>query len=142
MLGSNWPNNGEIDIIEGVNEQSTNQMTLHTSDGCSINNSGFSGSLSTSNCYVEASGQSSNAGCAITDSSTQSYGNGFNSADGGVYATEWTSSAINVYFWPNSSVPSDITSGNPDPSGWGTPAAKFAGNCDIDSHFNNLQIVS
>jgi hypothetical protein len=141
MLGSNWPNNGEIDIIEGVNTQSNNQMTLHTSDGCSINNSGFSGSLETSNCYVEASGQSTNAGCGILSSSSQSYGDGFNQANGGVYATEWTSSGINIWFFSRSSIPSDITSGNPNPSGWGTPAAAFSGSCDIDSHFNNLQIV-
>ncbi|KAJ6119251.1 hypothetical protein N7523_003531 [Penicillium sp. IBT 18751x] len=140
MLGNNWPNNGEIDIIEGVSTASTNQMTLHTSDGCSINDSGFSGSLTTGNCYVEASGQSPNSGCAIQGSDTQGYGDGFNQAGGGVYATEWTSDAINIYFFSNSSVPSDITSGNPDPSGWGTPAASFAG-CDIDSHFSELQIV-
>lgn len=141
MLGSDWPNNGEIDIIEGVNTQSVNQMTLHTSDGCSINNSGFSGTLETSNCYVEASGQSANSGCAILSSSDQSYGDGFNKANGGVYATEWTSSGINIWFFPNSSIPSDITSGKPNPSSWGTPSAAFAGSCDIDSHFNNLQIV-
>lgn len=141
MLGSNWPSNGEIDIIEGVNDQSQNQMTLHTSDGCSIENSGFSGTLDTSNCYVDASGQSANSGCAIQNSNTQSYGSGFNNAGGGVYATEWTGDAISVWFFPSSSIPSDISSGSPDPTGWGTPAAKFAGSCDIDSHFNDLQIV-
>ncbi|OQD73046.1 hypothetical protein PENDEC_c017G05308 [Penicillium decumbens] len=141
MLGSNWPNNGEIDIIEGVNTQSTNQMTLHTSDGCSINSFGYSGSLNTDNCYVEADGQSANSGCAIQSSSTQSYGDGFNQAGGGVYATEWTSDAINVWFFPNSSVPYDITHGVPNPLLWGLPAARFSGDCDIDSHFNELQIV-
>lgn len=141
MLGSSWPNNGEIDIIEGVNDQSSNQFTLHTSDGCSIDNTGLSGSVQTSNCYVQASDQSENAGCAITSSSDSSYGDGFNGNGGGVYATEWTGDAINVWVFPNSSIPSDISSGSPDPSGWGTPSARFAGNCDIDSHFNDLQIV-
>ena len=141
MLGSNWPSNGEIDIIEGVNDQSQNQMTLHTSDGCSLQNTGFSGNLDTSNCYVDASGQSPNSGCAIMNGNTQSFGSGFNDAGGGVYATEWTGDAISVWFFPSSSIPSDISSGNPDPTGWGTPAAKFAGSCDIDSHFNDLQIV-
>ncbi|KAJ5921700.1 CAZyme family GH16 [Penicillium verhagenii] len=141
MLGSDWPNHGEIDIIEGVNQGTTNQMTLHTSDDCSITNSGFTGTLDTSNCYVEASGQSANSGCAIVNSDTSSYGDGFNNADGGVYATEWTDSAINIWFFANSSIPSDITSGSPDPSGWGTPAASFSGDCDISSHFSNLQIV-
>jgi hypothetical protein len=141
MLGDNWPSNGEIDIIEGVNEQSTNQAALHTSPGCSIKHSGFSGSVDTSNCYVKASGQSDNAGCAITSNNTQSYGNGFNKAGGGVYATEWTSNAIKVWFFPSASVPSDISKGSPNPSGWGNPMAAFAGSCDIDSHFKELQIV-
>ena len=141
MLGPNWPTTGEIDIIEGVNQANYNQMTLHTSDGCSINNSGFSGTLETSNCYVEASDQSANSGCAIIDTDQQSYGDGFNNADGGVYATEWTSDGINIWFFANSSIPSDITSGSPNPSGWGTPAASFSGDCDIDAHFSNLQIV-
>ncbi|KAJ5996062.1 hypothetical protein N7522_007722 [Penicillium canescens] len=141
MLGSDWPNNGEIDIIEGVNGQSSNQMTLHTSSGCSISNSGFTGTLETDDCYVDASGQTANAGCAIDNGNTQSFGSGFNDAGGGVYATEWTGSAINVWHFPSYSVPSDITSGNPVPSNWGTPAARFAGSCDINSHFKDLQIV-
>jgi hypothetical protein len=30
MLGPNWPNAGEIDIIEGVNSNHNNLMSLHT----------------------------------------------------------------------------------------------------------------
>lgn len=140
-VGGDWPNNGEIDIIEGVNQQTNNAMTLHTSDGCTINNSGFTGTLSTSNCYINAPGQSNNAGCGIQSTSSQSYGDGFNSIQGGVYATEWTSEAISIWFFPRGSIPGDISSGNPNPAGWGTPAAKFQGNCDIDSHFGPQQIV-
>jgi hypothetical protein len=55
---------------------------------------------------------------------------------------EWTSSYIRTFFFPRGSVPSDITSGSPNPSGWGTPAALFEGNCNIDSHFGAQQIVS
>ncbi|KAJ5787983.1 hypothetical protein N7457_002973 [Penicillium paradoxum] len=141
MLGPDWPKNGEIDIIEGVNEQSQNQMALHTTNGCSIQSTGFTGSLDTSNCYVEASGQSANSGCSIRNENTQSYGTGFNNAGGGVYATEWTGSAINIWFFPSYAVPGDIHSGKPNPAGWGTPAGRFAGGCDINSHFNNLQLV-
>jgi hypothetical protein len=116
-------------------------MTLHTSDGCSIDPTGFSGSLLTSNCYVQASGQDNNAGCGIQATSSNSYGAGFNGAGGGVYATEWTGNAISIWFFPRSSIPGDISSGNPNPSSWGIPAARFAGNCDIDSHFTDMQIV-
>ncbi|KAJ5977673.1 hypothetical protein N7501_001015 [Penicillium viridicatum] len=141
MLGSNWPNNGEIDIIEGVNEQTQNQMALHTSNGCTINNTGFTGTLDTANCYVQAPGQSANSGCSIRSDSTQSYGTGFNNVGGGVYVTEWTGTAISVWFFPSYAVPGDISSGNPNPAGWGAPTARFAGGCDINSHFNDMQIV-
>lgn len=34
---SNWPNNGEIDVMEAVNQATDgNQMTLHTTKGCSV----------------------------------------------------------------------------------------------------------
>lgn len=35
MYGPNWPASGEIDIIEGVNLNTHNSITLHTSPGCS-----------------------------------------------------------------------------------------------------------
>lgn len=130
-----------MDIIEGVHEQTTNLMAGHTSDGCTIANTGFSGSLQASNCYVSAPNQASNAGCGISASSAQSYGAGFNSAGGGVYATEWTSSAISIWFWPRNAIPGDVSGGNPNPAGWGTPVAKFAGGCDIDAKFKDMQIV-
>lgn len=130
-----------MDIIEGVHEQTTNLMAGHTSDGCTIANTGFSGSLQASNCYVSAPNQASNAGCGISASSAQSYGAGFNSAGGGVYATEWTSSAISIWFWPRNAIPGDVSGGNPNPAGWGTPVAKFTGGCDIDAKFKDMQIV-
>ncbi|KAJ0421848.1 concanavalin A-like lectin/glucanase domain-containing protein [Aspergillus carlsbadensis] len=142
ILGPDWPSGGEIDIIENVNEATNNHMTLHTSDGCSIEPTGFSGSLLTSNCYVQAPGQENSAGCGIQATSSNSYGAGFNSAGGGVYATEWTGNAISIWFFPRSSIPGDISSGNPNPSSWGIPpVARFAGSCDIDSHFTNMQII-
>ncbi|KAA8643526.1 hypothetical protein EYZ11_004286 [Aspergillus tanneri] len=141
LVGPNWPNNGEVDIIEGVNDQSKNKMALHTSDGCKIDNTGFSGSLTTSNCFISAPGQDANAGCGIEAPSPQSYGTGFNGNGGGVFATEITGSAISIWFFPHGRVPGDIGSGNPNPSSWGTPDGRFAGACDINAHFKGLQIV-
>jgi hypothetical protein len=144
LVGPDWPFNGEIDIIEGVNSQASNDMTLHTGPGCSMsNNGGSSGTMTTPNCYVNAPGQSTNAGCQITTTNTQSYGAGFNAMGGGVYATEWTSEYIDIHFFPRGNIPSDISSGNPDPSTWGTALASFSGgNCGIDTFFKNQQIVS
>jgi beta-glucanase (GH16 family) len=33
---ADWPYEGEVDIVEGVNDQSPNQSTLHTSAGCTM----------------------------------------------------------------------------------------------------------
>ena len=55
---------------------------------------------------------------------------------------QWTSTGIKVWFWNhNTGVPSDITNGNPNPNGWGTPQANFGG-CNFDSYFSNHNIVS
>jgi hypothetical protein len=139
---TNWPTDGEIDIIEGVNSGSVNRMTLHTNNpSCTIGGNAFTGSVETSDCNVNAAGQSANAGCGINASGDDSYGEGFNSGNGGVYATEWTDSSIKVWYFPRSSIPADIASGSPDPTGWGTPQAGFEGGCDIASSFKNQQII-
>jgi hypothetical protein len=139
-VGQNWPQDGEIDILEGVNSQTTNSVTLHTSSGCKLESTGAmpSSKLSTSDC---GSNNGFN-GCGFETENTQGYGDGFNSVGGGVYAMEWTSEAIKVFFFPRSSIPSDISSGSPDTSTWGPPVASFSGSgCDIDSHFTNHNIV-
>jgi len=138
-----WPNGGEVDIIEGVNTQNTNSMTVHTSSGCSIssNSSAMTGELVTDNCDVAAPNQLSNQGCSIESGNTNSYGDGFNAIGGGVYATEWTSSGISVWFFPRGAIPADLSSGTPEPSSWGLPTANFAGACDWDEKVVNQQIV-
>lgn len=51
---ASWPVGGEIDIIEYVNNHKSDLMTLHTSDGCSINgdSSTMTGEVSTTVCDV------------------------------------------------------------------------------------------
>lgn len=143
MLGPNWPNDGEIDIIEGINDNTNNAMTLHTSDGCSIaNDTAFSGTEVYSDCYIYASNQPSNAGCSIENQETSSYGSDFNSIGGGVIVTEWTSSAINIWWFPRGTTPADLTAGNPNPASWIEPVAQYQGGCNIPSYFADLQIVN
>ena len=143
MVGENWPNNGEIDIVEGVNDQFTNSMTLHTNEGVVVSNgTDFSGNLFTANCDINAPDQAANAGCSIGDISNLTFGADFNTAGGGVYATEWTSESIKIWFFPRGSFPDDITSSTPDPdANWGTPNSIFQGSFDMDDHFNNLSII-
>lgn len=143
MVGPDWPTGGEIDILEGVNEQTKNAMTLHTASGCEIGSdtSIFAGEVTTPNCYIDATGQGKNVGCSIESPSTDSYGVGLNAISGGVYATQWTAEAISVYYFPRGSVPEDVLGDAPNPDGWGLPAAKFTGGCDIDNMFKEQQIV-
>lgn len=118
-------------------------MTLHTSNGCSISNTaaGFTGQVKTTNCWTEAPGQGTNVGCGIGATQAATYGTAFNAASGGVYATEWTANGITVWFFPRSQIPSDITSGNPNPSSWAVPQAKFEGSCNFQTAFQNQSII-
>lgn len=117
-------------------------MTLHTAEGCSISRqSEMVGSVFTDNCDVNAPFQSKNQGCQIKTDDSRTYGKGFNNNGGGVYATEITSSFINIFFFPRGSLPSDISSASPDPSSWGKPMAVFKGDCDISKTFKNMQLV-
>lgn len=137
-VGSDWPYDGEIDIIEGVSNQSVNAMTLHTENQCSITSSDATGTLLTSECSEV--GVDGSTGCQFSGTEG-SFGTDFNSAGGGVYAMEWTSSGIKVWFFPRSQIPDCITSGNPDPSNFGTPMANFKGSCDFESDFQGQTIV-
>ncbi|CED84840.1 glycoside hydrolase family 16 protein [Phaffia rhodozyma] len=127
--GPDWPNKGEIDILEGTHSWDRNQVSVHTSDGCTIpSNYGASAVLTTgsfvnTNC---ASYATSNQGCGQRESAShQAYGEPFNQNGGGVYAMKWDTSGISVYFFPRNAIPADITQGVPLPETWGTPMGNF-----------------
>lgn len=137
--GPNWPAGGEIDIIEGVNDYTNDQATIHTNPGCSLsstssNTLGISGTLvSSTDCSAANTG---NQGCGIRASSNISYGPGFNADGGGVYAMQWDSSGIAVFFFPRNAIPSDITAGAPQPSNWGLAMARWpASSCNPFTFF-------
>lgn len=85
-----------------------------------------------------------NAGCGSTAQPNKStYGKSFNSNGGGIYATEWTSDHIKIWFFPRNSIPFDIRRGKPNPELWSKPQTSFQGSstCDIDSHFANHKLI-
>ncbi|EIM80617.1 2 beta-glucan [Stereum hirsutum FP-91666 SS1] len=143
-VGPNWPNGGEVDIVEGVNDQVPNQSTLHTSSGCTMPSSrSETGNIVGTDCVAADAG---NAGCGVQMADANSYGPPFNSNGGGFYAMERTSSFIKVWFWArdDGSVPSDVSSGasSVDTDNWGTPDAYFPNtDCDIASHFADSNII-
>jgi len=140
---SDWPDAGEVDIIEGVNDVTPNTISLHVGSTCSMPTSrAETGTPGSNNCDVNTDG---NSGCGVSNPTSNSYGPDFNSAGGGWYAMERTSTEVNVWFWSrtDSSVPSDLSSGasSIDTSNWGTPVGYFPNtDCDIDSVFaaNNI----
>ena len=142
MFGPNWPASGEIDIIEGVNAQTTDQVTLHTAPGCSITNAN---SLpGTSNIVSNCNAGSGGTGCGASTSNTNNYGAGFNAVGGGVYAMQWTSTGVYVWFWQRNAIPSDINNNTPNVAGWGTPLVSFSsgnGGCDFGKSFANHNII-
>lgn len=80
--GYNWPNNGEIDILESNNEGSNgNEVTLHTTPGCNMNvKRKETGSARFKTCDNSTNG---NSGCGVQgDQAT--YGEALNANGGGV----------------------------------------------------------
>ncbi|KAI0260897.1 2 beta-glucan [Gloeopeniophorella convolvens] len=142
--GDNWPAGGEIDIVEGVNDQGSNLVTLHTSPGCSMPSSrDMSGSHTGLNCDTAANG---NSGCGVSLSDANSYGPSFNSNGGGWYAMERTPQFVKVWFWSRNSksVPNEVMNGagSINSDNWGTPDAYFPNTqCNIDSHFGPASII-
>lgn len=163
--GPNWPNTGEIDIVEGVNNYTDNQATIHTGVGCSISTSnatqlGITGAVvGGTDCSATQSG---NTGCGTRSSSPTSFGSGFNSVGGGIYASEWVAHArlvgdandsgtvywvnnvgIKVWYFQRGSIPNDITAGAPQPQNWTTPMAFWPNSnlCNISNMFTNHSAI-
>jgi hypothetical protein len=139
---SNWPANGEIDIVESVNVGDTgNTMTLHTSENCKMGKRRKRKQTRTALTYDCWNATNYNSGCGV-QGPADSYGEAFNSHGGGVYALELRKEGIRVWMFPRSHIPSDIAAGRPDPSSWEVAMADFPNmECDIEKHFRNQSIV-
>ncbi|KAJ7138585.1 glycoside hydrolase family 16 protein [Mycena filopes] len=140
-----WPNGGEVDIVEGVNDQGTDQVTLHTRAGCTMPASRKqTGTSLLLDCDVNAA---FNAGCGVRLTQPTSYGPTFNAHGGGWYAIERTRDFISVWFWPRNpadAVPLDVRLGGliVDTTFWGTPAAHFPNtHCDLAHFFDANNII-
>ncbi|KAK2748498.1 hypothetical protein FQN57_000631 [Myotisia sp. PD_48] len=143
LLGPSWPNNGEIDIFEGINLDISNSMTLHTGQNCTISSDAkFTGTMKTPYCDQNAPPPQGGNGCTILADDPSSFNSGMNYVGGGVYATEWTPDDIKIWYFPRvGGIPSDIETGHPDPFSWGTPVGLFTGNCSFDKSFRDMQII-
>ncbi|KAJ7626490.1 hypothetical protein B0H17DRAFT_1110811 [Mycena rosella] len=146
--GQNWPAQGEIDIIENVNLETANRFSLHVgSDTCvqptSIA-SNQTGTITTaagsiSNCTVTPATGQNTVGCVVTETKPNSFGSGFASQGGGVFAMLWDGAGIAMWYFPRADVPADVSgsgSTSPDPTGWGKASAWYpASSCDPTTTF-------
>ncbi|KAI5449057.1 hypothetical protein NCC49_005361 [Naganishia albida] len=142
--GTNWPEHGEIDIFEVVNNENANQYALHTTAGCdaSVNQTlGQSGVTGSTTCDQN---QNFGSGCTVRDSNQASAGEAFNAAGGGVYVAAFELSGINIWFFSRDQVPSALGAGSNsiDVSTLGRPSASYsASSCDIAKYFGSQQLT-
>ncbi|KAG8947716.1 hypothetical protein FRC04_010490 [Tulasnella sp. 424] len=140
-----WPDMGEIDIIEGVNDVGPNAATLHTTPGCTMSSANMieTGTLTATDCNAYVN---SNTGCSVKSDKTTSYGPALNAVGGGWYVMERTSNFVNIWFWARNDplVPAEVQngSGQVNPAHWGKPMANFVNNnCDLSSKMSPQNII-
>ncbi|GME36833.1 Endo-beta-glucanase [Neofusicoccum parvum] len=91
----------------------------------------------------------SSSGCRAQATTPKNYGDAFNANGGGIYAMQWTSSFIKLWFFPRDEVDQkiqDVIDMDPDSvdvSAFGLPETTFAGGrgCDVDEHFKEHRII-
>jgi hypothetical protein len=130
---ANWPVNGEIDIVEGVNFQSVAKTALHSTKGCSMDDiplGTMTGEWDTAtgipnaktgipdmtvryaqNCFVYDPHQWLNQGCVAGDTGGGSLGEPLNEKGGGIYALEWDPINTHIKTWvftPHENAPENL----------------------------------
>ncbi|KAJ7835088.1 hypothetical protein B0H14DRAFT_3461573 [Mycena olivaceomarginata] len=119
LTGTNWPHDGEIDVVEAVN------LSLRAG-------------ATSCDATVDP------GACGYSDLDSTSFGPGFNNAGGGVFALQFAADGIKTWFWTAANVPADIRNLSPTPSTWAASAARFnipVSSCSPETYFNDLLLV-
>ena len=129
-----WPDHGEIDILESINDQTVAKTALHTGRECSMYGyvsehdktgvwdnashipEAYSGDLNnistveSDNCWVKAPHQWRNQGCVAVSSQNGTIGTPLNRDGGGVYVLEWdpVSGFIKSWIFRRSNIPANL----------------------------------
>jgi len=125
---TNWPNHGEIDILEPINNQNVAKTALHTSADCDMyahvprwNWTGhwdsatgipdtytgalnFNDKLESDNCWTQTPHQWANQGCVAISDKNDTIGLEMNNDGGGIYVLEWdpVNGYIKAWVFPKS----------------------------------------
>ncbi|SJL02682.1 uncharacterized protein ARMOST_06016 [Armillaria ostoyae] len=141
-----WPMYGEIDIVEGVNLMTNNQMALHHNDSSCVQppNPGQSGRTLNTDCNNGSPAGST--GCAVAETKPNSFGEGFNQNGGGVFALQFDVSGAYIWFWSRQNIPKSLTSAtstsNMDTTDWGLPSASYpSSGCDLQKLFKPQKLI-
>jgi hypothetical protein len=109
MTGSGkWPDTGEIDIVEGVNEYTKNTMSVHTNEGCSMNESKVKNSKMVKTGATNCNAITDIEACGVSLDSITSFGPGSNKARGSTYAVQLSTEGIKMWWWNNGNGPAGI----------------------------------
>lgn len=123
--------------------QTHNSLSLHTLNGCkhpdaSVSSSIETGNLISTDCFNQTN---FNQGC-IVQVPGSGYGQSFAESGGGVYALNWNSSGIFIWFFSRGSIPSDLPSDSPNPDGWGLPTAAYpVSSCDFNTFIKPQTLI-
>ncbi|GAA5839011.1 hypothetical protein JCM5353_001953 [Sporobolomyces roseus] len=142
--GENWPNGGEIDIVEYVSHQSMNSFSVHTGEGCWAGSSGYTGRamLATQNALNCNADATAAQGCGFRTHRDNTAGIGANKNGGGVYVLEWSGAGIKAWMFDRDSVPKDLSDRSPNPSSWTTPDMYIsASSCNPSTYFSPQQFI-
>ncbi|OKL60793.1 hypothetical protein UA08_03175 [Talaromyces atroroseus] len=134
---------GEVDIIEGVNDQVGDDISLHTSAQCQLtdDSTSQSGTDVRTDCSLKTNYVD---GCGVSGPSN-SYGDPFNGQGGGVWALFLRQDELAIWMFPRNGIPDEISSGGQlTLDKWGVPLLHFASSsgCRVSEQWKNQTIVS
>ena len=147
LEGADWPKNGDIVFMQGVNLMTRNTVSLHSDPNqpCSFlqGQQQQLGTVTSSNCQAVIN---YNQGCSTLDGDPRSFGKAFNDNGGGVFALEWNDRGIKIWFFSRSEVPASLTSATRtiDTRKWRQPTAHYpfgGGNCDGAARFGPMKMM-
>lgn len=86
----------------------------------------YTGTITATDCqiYLDRSNAANFVGCKFENPDQ----NTWDTYSGGVWASQWTSDRIKIWYWPYGSVPADVLAGTPMPgtTAWGTPRSSVS----------------